>query len=48
MYRVIKALNNNSLLVLTEENQEAILMGKGLGFGRKSGERLADAAGAKA
>ena len=48
MYRVIKALNNNSLLVLTEEQQEAILMGKGLGFGRKSGERLAEVTDAKA
>ena len=40
MYRIIKALNNNSLLALDEKNCEVILLGKGLGFGRKTGERL--------
>lgn len=40
MYRVIKPLNNNGLLALTEDGQEVILLGKGIGFGRKNGERL--------
>ena len=40
MFRVIKPLNNNGLLALTGDGQEVILLGKGIGFGRKSGERL--------
>ena len=40
MFRVIKPLNNNGLLALTEEGKEVILLGKGIGFGKKSGERL--------
>lgn len=40
MFRVIKPLNNNGLLALTEEGREVILLGKGIGFGKKSGERL--------
>lgn len=40
MFRVIKPLNNNGLLALTEEGQEVILLGKGIGFGKKSGERI--------
>ena len=40
MFRVIKPLNNNGLLALTEEGREAILLGKGIGFGKKSGERI--------
>ena len=40
MYRIIKALNNNSLLALDDKQCEVILLGKGIGFGRKNGERL--------
>ena len=40
MFRVIKPLNNNGLLALTEEGREVILLGKGIGFGKKSGERI--------
>ena len=47
MYRIIKALNNNSLLALDKENREVILLGKGLGFGKKNGERLEDIQDAK-
>lgn len=39
MFRVIKPLNNNGLLALTEEGREVILLGKGIGFGKKSGAR---------
>lgn len=45
MYRVIKVLNNNSVLVLHEERKkEYILMGSGIGFGKRTGQRL-DAVG---
>ncbi|MFV0637100.1 PRD domain-containing protein [Mitsuokella sp. WILCCON 0060] len=47
MFRVIKPLNNNGLLALTGEGQEVILLGKGIGFGRKSGERLENIPAAK-
>lgn len=41
MYRVIKVLNNNGILVLDDESQrENIFLGNGVGFGRKTGERL--------
>ncbi|MDQ0202451.1 CAT RNA binding domain-containing protein [Pectinatus haikarae] len=46
-YRIIKALNNNSLLALDSDHHEVILIGKGLGFGRKNGERLEDTHDAK-
>ena len=47
MFRVIKPLNHNGLLALTEDGREVILLGRGIGFGRKSGERLASVQGAK-
>lgn len=41
MYRVIKVLNNNGILVLDgESNSEIIFIGNGVGFGRKPGERM--------
>lgn len=41
MYRVIKTLNHNAILATgTEDNQEYILLGKGIGFGRKVSERV--------
>lgn len=41
MYRVVKVLNNNGILVLDgESRKEIILLGNGVGFGRKTGERL--------
>lgn len=41
MYRVIKVLNNNSVLVLHEaRKREYILMGNGIGFGKRPGQRL--------
>ena len=36
MYRVIKVLNNNGILVLDDGNgQEQILLGNGVGFGHR-------------
>lgn len=41
MYRIIKVLNNNGILILDgESHKEIILLGNGIGFGRKTGERL--------
>ena len=49
MYRVIKALNNNGLLVLDmETSREVIFLGNGVGFGKKPGMRLASLDGAAA
>ena len=34
MYRIVKVLNNNGILVLDDESkQEQILLGNGVGFG---------------
>ena len=34
MYRVSKVLNNNGIIAINmEENQEYVLLGKGVGFG---------------
>ena len=39
MYRVIKVLNNNGILVLDDASgQELILLGNGAGFGHRAGE----------
>lgn len=41
MFRLIKTLNNNGVLALEmEHNQEVILLGKGIGFGKKTNERF--------
>lgn len=41
MYNIRKILNNNALLVLGEkEKTESILLGKGIGFGKKVGDCL--------
>ena len=43
MYRVIKSLNNNGILALDQQKgQEVILLGNGVGFGKKPGQRLED------
>ena len=43
MYRVIKVLNNNGILVLDDASgQEQILLGNGVGFGHSKGERMAE------
>lgn len=38
-YQVLRIYNNNAILVLNQETKgEAVLVGKGIGFGRKNGE----------
>ena len=41
MYRVRKALNHNTLIAISmENNQEYLVLGKGIGFGKKVSERF--------
>ena len=41
MFRVIKALNHNGVLAIdTDTHKEYILLGKGIGFGKKVNERM--------
>lgn len=41
MFRVIKALNHNGILAVNmDNNKEYILLGKGIGFGKKVNERI--------
>lgn len=48
MYRIVKVLNNNALLVQNnKEKNESILLGKGIGFGRKNGDGIASKDGLK-
>ena len=43
MYQIQKVLNNNALLVLKDSKKtESILLGKGIGFGKKSGDFVDD------
>lgn len=48
MYRIIKVLNNNGILVYhNETGRELILMGNGVGFGKKPTHQIEDMPGAK-
>ena len=48
MYRIIKVLNNNSILVLSNETKrEYILMGNGIGFGKRPTQQNEPIKGAK-
>ena len=41
MYRVKKVLNHNTVIAIhSEDNQEYLMMGKGIGFGKKITERI--------
>lgn len=41
MYRISKVLNHNTVIgVHTSDNQEYLIMGKGIGFGKKIAERI--------
>ena len=41
MFRVRKALNHNTLIAISmDDNQEYLLIGKGIGFGKKVSERF--------
>ena len=40
MYRVSKVLNNNGVIAINmEENIEYVLLGKGIGFGKKISQK---------
>ena len=38
--KIEKIINNNIISAKDEKNQEVILMGRGIGFGRKKGESI--------
>jgi len=38
--KVIKAINNNTVCVLDEKGREQIISGKGIGFGKKYGDKI--------
>lgn len=38
--KILKVLNSSVVLVSGEDGQESILLGKGIGYGRKSGEKI--------
>ena len=40
MFRVKKALNNNTVIAIGADNQEYLLIGKGIGFGKKVSQRI--------
>lgn len=41
MYRIKKVLNHNTAIVENDNNREYMIMGKGIGFGKKPGETIA-------
>ena len=41
MYRVSKVLNNNGVIAIDmDENKEYVILGKGVGFGKKVSQRI--------
>ena len=41
MYRIKKVLNHNTVIAISQDdNQECLIMGKGIGFGKKTSERI--------
>ncbi len=40
MYRITKVLNHNAVITVDEDAKEYLIMGKGIGFGRKIAERM--------
>ena len=48
LYRIAKILNHNSFIGISDENdQECLVMGKGVAFGKKVGQTVSAAAEAK-
>ncbi len=41
-YKVVKVLNNNVVFAENETRQEVVLVGKGLGFGKKPGDQVTE------
>lgn len=42
MFRVVKALNNNVVMAYDEKNLECIVVGKGIGFSKKFGDKIGE------
>ncbi len=40
--KVLNVINNNVVSSLDEKNREIVVMGKGIGFHKKPGEKIAD------
>ena len=40
VYQILRALNNNTILATDQQGNEAVLLGKGIGFNRKKGEKI--------
>ena len=48
MYRVSKVLNNNGVIAIDmDENKEYVILGKGVGFGKKVSQRFDKPEGCK-
>ncbi|MCR5525765.1 MAG: PRD domain-containing protein [Lachnospiraceae bacterium] len=45
MYRITKVLNHNAVIAVDDETKEYLIMGKGIGFGRKITEEIYPAEG---
>lgn len=39
-YLIKKSLNNNVLIATNEDDDEVVVIGRGIGFGKKSGDRI--------
>lgn len=49
MFKILKILNNNGILVMDlEKKEEIIFLGKGVGFGKRVNENVKEIANAKA
>ena len=49
MFKILKVLNNNSILVIDlDTKQELIFLGKGVGFGKKVNQNVSEIENAKA
>lgn len=42
MYRIVQVLNNNVAIIKTKSGQQAIVMGKGIIFGKKKGDLISE------
>ncbi|MDN6835724.1 MAG: CAT RNA binding domain-containing protein, partial [Lactococcus lactis] len=43
MIKVKKTMNSNAILAIDEEGEEYILLGKGIGYGKKIGDAIEEA-----
>ena len=40
MYRITKVLNHNAVIAVSDGTNEYLIMGKGIGFGKKISEKI--------